>query len=108
MECNLEVGQKVVYVNDKAVIPYQTGPEELVLGRIYTIRKVFMFKDYCGFNSVCVLVDEIRRPDRDEDGNPIDIPFYAWRFKPVKTTKTDISVFTQILDSIKKPDLIDA
>lgn len=94
------VGMKVVCVD-----PLYTWSEgsELEKGRVYTIRAIGPWvrnSDPSVSLSVGVWLAEIHdrsEPDFLEDG---DIPFRASRFRPVKTRKTDISIFTAMLTHI--------
>lgn len=100
------VGQKVVCVDDaihdewKAPgFVYVGGLDGLKKGEIYTVRAV-------EFDSIEVaeslVLEEIVRPTLytlDRDG------FRASRFRPVVERKTDISIFTDILDRANKGQL---
>lgn len=86
------VGQKVECVDD-------THPQNRPLGLLkakstYTIRWIGQFR-----GRLCVRVDEIIRPCGN-DRTPFDTPYYSSRFRPIVERKTDISVFTQILDDV--------
>lgn len=82
---NWHVGMKVVCVDPRPI------PDELVYGEIYTISWIGITGD----NQVSIDLVEIPAPEDEEN----------WRgyvpegFKPVKTRKTDISIFTRILSN---------
>lgn len=86
------IGQKVVCVDDTRLAGCDgTGPDVnrwISAGQIYTIRKTTFRKSPLvwlqGVNRACV--------------NFYDSGFHASRFRPVVEKKTDISVFTEILN----------
>lgn len=75
-------GMKVVCVNNE-------GEEKaLVLGRVYTL---------CAIYAVDTVVYVELLEDTEAAG------WFPWRFRPVQTRKTDISVFTAMLTKTKVP-----
>lgn len=89
------VNQKVVCVDDERTDA--TGVKDVHRGEIYTIR-------WCGIHSTpwhpeeyCVRLLGIERVDSWVPSN-IDCPFRASRFRPIVERKTDISVFTAMLN----------
>lgn len=94
------VGQKVVCVDARPTNIF--GLSVLESGRVYTVRWVGLW-GYAARrpNQLCIRLEEI---DRGEDpGAPhmieiFDMPFRATRFRPVVEKKTDISVFTAMLN----------
>lgn len=87
------VGQKVVCVDDREsnLLGYWNGLE-LVKGRIYTISQTGLAHHLDPQQLPCVHVAEIDR----------ESPFWAHRFRPVANRKTDISIFTAMLDRSKR------
>lgn len=94
------VGQKVVCVDDEDT--NASGIQELQEGRIYTVLRVSRDTgDYppgpprLRSSGYVVWLAEIEV--RPAVGNP-DCPFSAGRFRPVVDRKTDITVFTDMLN----------
>ena len=104
-----KVGDKVVCVDDTLgnYSSWKVADEcmdGLVAGRVYTIRRVGVFA-----GTLCVWLREIHRPLRGRLCRQFgEIGFAAARFRPVQTRKTDISVFTRILNNPKLPIKEDA
>ena len=94
---NFHVGQKVVCVDDK--IPCRS----LANGSIYTIRWFGLHVDPHFGTNLCVRLAEINpRPEesellKDYPEALADVPYYASRFRPLVTRKTDISIFKRML-----------
>ena len=95
-----KVGDKLVCVNDISnAFPIQGWPHigdlcGLKSGCVYTIRRIGPdWRD----GSPVIWVNEIIRPllgcDREEGG------FNVRRFRPLEIRKTDISIFTEILNN---------
>ncbi len=84
------VGQKVVCVNDK---PSRfTGlPTNVREGGVYTVTKTFLHPR----GIPCVLLSEIEVPIHH-------LGYDASRFRPVVERKTDISIFTAMLNPSKQ------
>lgn len=100
----LQVGQKVVCVDDEAVGRYLPSgfkaPQNFSLhglkgGKIYTIRSLNVVLGV----PVCRL-DEITRDFEPYYGE--EAYFAQARFRPVVERKTDISIFTAMLTGTKK------
>lgn len=89
------VGQKVVCIDAK-------GHRLIKTGQVYTIRQVGLVAWTDG--SAAVRLEEICRGPRDRcDGSRgDDTPYYARRFRPVIERKTDISIFTRMLDGVRE------
>lgn len=88
------VGQKVVCINDTPWNSPLLGT--LRRGCIYTIRWIGIH-----LGQPCVKVDEILRPC-GLDISPDDTPFLSRRFRPLIERKTDISIFTAMLNPSKR------
>jgi hypothetical protein len=104
MECKFMVGQKVVCIDAKhhpewstGKTKYRTVEQELELGKIYTIREIFM---NLTFNSPCLRLEGIVRETGKMRGTPFEMGFDYRRFAPLKEKKTDISIFTEILNKV--------
>ena len=100
------VGQKVVCVDNKPRIdadhfgPFRrTFPMPLTIGEIYTVRGFDRngSYDYGLYLIECRSTYPARR-DGTERG------FYSSRFRPLVERKTDISIFTKILDKTKSKE----
>lgn len=100
------VGQKVVCVyagGDPAFDDWDES-ERIVVGQIYTIRRVYIDHD----GEDCVWLDEVQRSHLSRiDWGP-DVGYGAYRFRPVVERKTDISIFEEILRNTKAPVTDDA
>jgi hypothetical protein len=105
MSCNFVVGQKVVCIHEEFIPHHGYGYmllHPIILpkkGTVYTVR---LIKVSCGVP--CILVKEI--PDQictlmDLHGVvfKIGVIFNASGFRPVVTRKTDISIFTSMLNT---------
>lgn len=89
----LRAGQKVVCVDDKPMPGYVFAPGfKPHKGRVYTVKRVFI--NYRGHPSV----------DLFELENKNNIGYRTFRFRPITERKTDISVFTEILDKVSQGD----
>lgn len=94
------VGQKVVCVDDSETD--NMGKKELRKDDIYTV--IWVGRHFHPDEMVerqCVrLAEVIRKPcEIDPDGS---MPFRASRFRPVVERKTDISIFTEMLNPSHK------
>ena len=94
---SFHVGQKVVCVD--ASVNGRGDKPALVEGNIYTIAHIVTVNDKVGFN---LIEAQIPKPLR------IFYPAYrATRFRPVIERKTDISVFTALLNPANHKHLED-
>jgi hypothetical protein len=95
------VGQKVVCVDDKNLPgrrPWR--PEDRIrVNAIYTVRDVLVFGGEPSLRLV-----EHTRPNTWLSGPCPDLPYLARRFRPVVERKTDISIFTEILNGTRVPE----
>lgn len=98
---NLRVGQKVVCIGDKwrKFPSVQSYP---VKDQIYTIRSLYSGHGV-NYNTpiIGLYLVEIRSPiiETELDGLT-EVGWIASAFRPLITRKTDISVFTRILDKV--------
>lgn len=96
---NFHVGQKVVCIDAKKY----NFPDEVYLedhfeieeGKVYTVRSVG-FDEFRKQDVIVRLFEIYREPGGDETE---ESGFLARRFRPVVTRKTDISIFTDILNT---------
>jgi hypothetical protein len=110
------VGQKVVCVDDRLVKDYARsavykefagGLDGLKSGLVYTVRASGFYTPVPGVP--VVWLSEIVRPIRSQaDEIYGEAPFAAARFRPVVERKTDISIFTAMLDRAPSRELVDA
>jgi hypothetical protein len=84
------VGQKVVCVNDEPS-RFTGFPTNVKKGGVYTITKTFLHPR----GVPCVLLKEIEVPRQH-------LGYDASRFRPVGERKTDISIFTAMLNPSKE------
>jgi hypothetical protein len=92
------VGQKVVCVNG-ADSPF--GETTPVVGDVYTIRSVTQHSRGPGYR-----LHEIVNVPRTYLPGHMECTFAHACFRPVIEKKTDISVFTQILDKVNKRETV--
>ena len=84
-------GQKVLCVNDEPLVP-GLHMDGLQKGRIYTIREAGI-----ELRCSCVRLEEIIRHLGLNTFLGQELPFAAYRFRPVTERKTSIAVFEEIL-----------
>lgn len=97
MECPFVVGQKVVCVDASSQNTRSFQP--VVENSIYTVRSIFVSPID---GQVGVLLNEIRN-----DFHPVwglERGYFARRFGPLVTRKSDISIFTAILNGHRVPE----
>lgn len=89
------VGQKVVCIDNKPYSFHFWGGKIDIpkINQIYTIKR----PEYVYSNGVIVV-------DLKELNNPAG--YRAFRFRPLVEKKTDISIFTDILNTIKELELV--
>jgi hypothetical protein len=102
MKCTFHVGQKVTLVNDRSEDPsarrfYEThGVVYPVVGVVYTVRKV---APHTISGVLLLLLEEINNRDASTIlGFDLEPGFEAYRFRPVVTRSTDISIFQSMLN----------
>jgi hypothetical protein len=93
------VGQKVVCIA-QASSPY--GEAVPQVGSVYTIREVCDGQEY----GPCYRLIEIANPPMGYADGYRECDFTHRLFRPVIEKKTDISVFTQILDKVNKRETV--
>lgn len=99
------VGQKVVCVYS---FPHEGHPDDVdgypIRGNIYTVRGTITWPEPIGLG--LYLFEIVRRPLLTEAGYCHERTFAAAAFRPVEERKTDISIFTEILDGINKRETV--
>lgn len=110
---SFQVGQKVVCVDDSGPIdgdPRKVPggdyvPNMIRRGAIYTVRTVGF---YPRWGEQGIRLHEVVNPIREYIGGNSEVCFAAHRFRPLIERKTDISVFTALLNNtpakIKQPE----
>jgi hypothetical protein len=98
------IGQKVVCVRTAGWEKYIdiTLPKE---DAVYTIRGIDVNRTD-NDDPVGLWLEEIVNPPRMYTAGFQEASFGHWRFRPIVQRKTDISIFTELLN--KQPSLIDA
>ena len=104
------IGQKVVCINDQRLIPDRMHPVSLWItkGSIYEIRWFGPSPDPAVLYEPTVRLVGINRGE-DASGNPdwFDLPFCAFRFRPLieKSTEAGVEVLKQIARDVteRKP-----
>jgi hypothetical protein len=105
------VGQKVIRVTEPKGTAlgdaiYYPGYTFTKLGGIYTVRAIYLekFSSEAGLIET-LLLEELRNPlVRWKTLGLHEVGFAASNFRPVVERKTDISIFTTILDNVKSKE----
>lgn len=90
------VGMKVVCIdNGRAGEPgiWLSEAERPQIGEVYTVSRVFIDL----LDKVCVDLEEICRDPQASAFYGTHVGYGAFRFRPVQTRQTDISIFTAML-----------
>ena len=100
---SLNVGQKIVYVNDCQLGPYAITAKLPTLGSVYTIRAIVRCKARGGFDEDGVWLEEIVNAPRlyNSPKGPVvlELAFRVSRFRPLRTTNID--AFLKMLEPVK-------
>lgn len=104
--CNFHVGQKVVcvdgefngYFHDVSILPVE--------GCVYTIRSIELMTALTGEQSPIIRLVEVVNAIMPWEIGDAEIGFVPRRFRPVVERKTDISIFTAMLN--KTPEQVAA
>lgn len=92
------VHQKVVCIDDTELGTDSKGI--IVAGETYEVRWIGDFDHWLTGYAFCLRVTGVVRPTlKGTHADQSDMPFRASRFKPIITKKTDISVFTAMLNT---------
>ena len=109
MQCNFQVGQKVVCVDAEfwdEQLPQGTqlvgDLDGLQLGAVYTVRGVMMSPTWL---IPLVLLEEIERPPSFIAGRYFESGFDPKRFRPIVSRGTDrgMSILRELLNKTDKP-----
>lgn len=98
---SFRIGQKIVSIRTHARQPEYHFPDEClpVRHQIYTVRSVGAWHPHYPDFATVRLVEIVNREHyRWELLNEVELFFYAQDFRPLQTRKTDISIFTAMLD----------
>lgn len=97
------VGQKAVCIDDSfGPGPWDRGRPYLpIAGEIYIVRLTGMQKFQTETAPALWLSEVVNPVHLWEDGEIGEIGFSSHRFRPLVERKTDISIFTKILDDVK-------
>lgn len=111
MECKFEVGQQVVCIDDDwskwTSYDFEVIPNRPIKGQKYTIRDMREVNFIDG-PSIGLYFHEIQNPIAVWKSGNYENAFWFKRFKPLEEKKTDISIFTNILNKVnnKSPELV--
>lgn len=95
-------GDKVVCVDNHADQMWASTAEMPQIGAIYTIDAIFDTEDgRIAFDLIEIRRDEIARKFFERRG--LRGGYGSWRFRPLEKRKTDISIFTAMLDKVSEP-----
>lgn len=94
---NFHVGQKVVRIGGNAITTVPAIYPEI--GQVYTIRAI----DNHGSGHVLIRLQEIDNSHMVPQYGSIEPGFQAQFFRPIVTSKTDISIFKAMLTPSKQP-----
>ncbi len=98
MECTFVVGQKVVCVDNLPRITRSWAANSRpILGATYTVAQVGLAPHPLDSSMPVVWLEEISNQSNLSRGS-----YLASRFRPLVTTKTDISLFQKILEEASK------
>ena len=99
---SFHVGQKVVCVDDHFNCGYARLVKTPIKGQVYTIRRLYTFKACTGSVVTIVHLEEIVNPVLKWDAGVMEAGFVPRRFRPVVQRKTDISLFTSMLNPFRE------
>lgn len=95
---NFRIGQKVVCIKKNRDTP-PAGEVQPCVGGIYTVRGIVDWGEW----GVGLYLQEIHNSPIDTKVGIVERTFSVRRFRPAVERKTDISIFTKILDTTKTP-----
>jgi hypothetical protein len=93
------VGQKVICVDDTFTALRSFNEILPVKGTVYTVREIL--PEITADRGVGLRLVEIRNKKNHYQGGFLECRFVPRRFRPVCTSKTNISVFTAMLTNTK-------
>lgn len=99
MKCDFVVGQKICLINDFSADAMQWAKENKVTlpftGIVYTVREIVATDDGIGIR-LCE-IDNSNKPEKGYEQS-----FWPHLFRPVVTRKTNIAIFTAMLNASKE------
>lgn len=98
---NFRIGQKVVCIKKSRDTP-PVGEVQPCVGGIYTVRGIV---DWGGEWGVGLYLQEIHNSPINTNAGVVERTFSVRRFRPAVERKTDISIFTKMLNTTKTPQL---
>lgn len=103
---SFRVGQKVTRVRRpelEDIIPSAPPPYQIEIGRVLIVREIdFRAIGLPGHEVPALRFEEIRRPSKMSTVGWWESAYDSRFFRPVVERKTDISVFTKILDGTRE------
>ena len=91
------IGQRVVCIHDVGCPPANEFPNVPIKGSIYTVRG-FVSPDVGYERTPGMLLEEVVNPPWEYKEGVFEPSFHPYHFRPLVQHKTDISVFTRMLD----------
>lgn len=103
-----EVGQRIQCIRDIWDCPRELMPEMAKSGEIYTIREIEPGDPGCGVKEYLYLHEIAPRKWRIKGKFYDDVGFPGQNFRPLTESKTDISIFKEIDESVfgKTPERV--
>lgn len=97
MECKFQAGQKVVCIDDSFEDSFAFLVNTPTKGSVYTVRDVELVVGVTGQKCILLRLKEVVNPVENWDNGRMEVGFFPYRFRPIVTRKTDISVFQAML-----------
>ncbi len=94
------IGQRVVCIRDVGCPLGNEFPNVPIKGGIYTVRG-FVSPDVGYERTPGMLLEEVVNPPWEYKEGVFEPSFHPYHFRPLVQHKTDISVFTRMLDSVR-------
>jgi hypothetical protein len=94
------IGQRVVCIHDIGGASGNEFPKIPIKGSIYTVRG-FVSPDVGYERTPGMLLEEVVNPPWEYKEGVFEPSFHPYHFRPLLQHKTDISVFTRMLDNVR-------
>ena len=94
------IGQRVVCIHDIGCAQGNEFPNIPIKGSIYTVRG-FVSPDVGYERTPGMLLEEVVNPPWEYNEGVFEPSFHPYHFRPLVQHKTDISVFTRMLDHVR-------
>jgi hypothetical protein len=94
------IGQRVVCIHDVSSPLAAEFPNVPIKGSIYTVRG-FVSPDVGYERTPGMLLEEVVNPPWEYKEGVFEPSFHPYHFRPLVQHKTDISVFTRMLDNVR-------